>query len=69
MCGVEFWRHQCPRDERRFCSKHCYGMARKLGLTTFQGIPLVERARFVEWWADIKRVRLQLGVLRNLADL
>jgi len=44
-------------------------MARKLGLTTFQGIPLVERARFVEWWADIKRVRLQLGVLRNLADL
>lgn len=66
MCGVAFVRKRHDRDDCRFCSKHCYGMARKLGLSTFQGIPLAERARLVGWWADIYRVRKLLGMPRYM---
>ena len=72
MCGAEFWRtakarhvNGNQRDYRRFCSKSCYGLARRLGLMTFQGIPLTERLQLLDWWADIMRVRQLLGVSKT----
>jgi len=66
MCGVDFFKKKDCK--RRFCGNHCYGVAIKLGLSTFQNIPLAERARFVDWWADIHRVRKLLGMPRKMKD-
>lgn len=66
MCDVEFFKKKDCK--RRFCGNHCYGMAIKLGLSTFQGIPLAERVRLVGWWADIHRLRKLLGMPRKVKD-
>lgn len=71
MCGTVFSRRNnkaCRdgkvRDYGKFCSKHCYGMTKRLG-PAFHMMPLSERVRLVQWWADIMRVRQLLGVSKT----